>query len=131
MKNLKCPKKTVAHLCIFKTIGFKIENLISTKPNALSELFLHFLDSQTQPPRAPISINTKPRNFKTKNMFKAIVPERLNGRERQNEAREIEARVEEVGEESRKGSREGRVVVEHYVGDFFFRSFDESLQRSV
>jgi hypothetical protein len=64
-------------------------------------------------------------------MFMAIVPERLNGRERQNEARKIEARVEEVGEESREGSREGRVVVEHYVGDFVFRSFDEGLQRSV
>lgn len=64
-------------------------------------------------------------------MFKAIVPERLNGRERQNEVRKIEARVEEVGEESPEGSREGRVVVEHYVGDFVFRSFHKGLQRSV
>jgi hypothetical protein len=44
----------------------------------------------------------------------------VNGRERQNERREIEARVEEVSEESGESSREGRVVVEKYIWDFFF-----------
>lgn len=45
-------------------------------------------------------------------------PERLDGRERQNEARELEMGMKEASEESRESSGEGGVVVEDQIWDF-------------
>lgn len=56
-------------------------------------------------------------------------PKRVDGRERENEAREVEAGVEEVSEESRESSGEGRIVVESKSGDFVLRSFGYGFQR--
>ena len=58
-------------------------------------------------------------------------PERVDGREGKDEAREVEARVKEASEESRKSSGKRWIVVESQRGDTVLRSSGYGFQRRV